>query len=358
MRSKAPEITISDTTYDEMRDRYHVGDENFALLRGDKQTVVERTRNGYVERAGVWNSDYVRELYVQSTIDLIDKLDGSDEPAPDVVFWMDKSARPVSWLVDAFWDEVAAEGAEKPKYEFLNFERADWFRIAGQDPDDYVAGKSGSFDANAVPEEYILRIRALYSDADITEDNWQEVLRDEDQLFAGKALKIIDEVMSESGATLTIAKGVLRRAFPHATISADHFWSTGRIATNTPGLTQMESGPIWYQTNTVSGRGVGDTDPKYYEMLYEQNPSLENFRKKLGACALSRPLEGTDTLTDQLKQDIAYLTYTIHDDEGKPHSVFRSSKTDKLEALSAAQSMTSRDAVAYRKRQRENRSVI
>lgn len=40
--------------------------------------------------------------------------------------WLDKSARPASWIVDASWDRIATEGSQRPRYEFVRIDRRDW----------------------------------------------------------------------------------------------------------------------------------------------------------------------------------------------------------------------------------------
>jgi hypothetical protein len=319
--NQRPKITPEElATLDERFGRDPDG--NYELLTGERQEVIGE----------VWDSRYVREKTIEFTSDIILALDGTDSErtkvigdaelarqAPDRVIWMDKSARPVSWLVDAFWDDFAADGAPKPPYSFLNFERAEWFAKIGKTEQDYKDGDRTKFNADLLDEDEILRIRALFTARNIHEGNWRDEMRDDESIFEGEHIMVIDEVQATGGATTDIALGVLKRAFPRATISARYFWKSGIVdsITASTGERQMKSSPVWYKTNELGGRGIGDTNEDHYRRQYETaasseiDPTLktELFRQYLGAAALSEPLRGFDPLTAKLQQDIAYLTY-------------------------------------------------
>ncbi|NCU37990.1 hypothetical protein EOL96_02955 [Candidatus Saccharibacteria bacterium] len=307
--------------YQGLRSRFTSEDSDYNLFTGDKQAVIGEK----------WDSDYVRERVVEWTNDLIMALDGRDserdrvvgskelaQSPPDHVVWMDKSARPVSWLVDAFWDQLAKDGANKPNDIYLNFERSEWFLRIGKTEQDYIDGDRTKFNADLLDEDEILRVRALFTQQSVDEDNWREEMRAEEDLFAGKHLMIVDEVQSTGGATLDISTGILKRAFPGATITTRYFWRGGLVGdiTINAGERQMKSAPIWYDTSTIRGRGIGDTNEAYFIDQHEQaaqgddmHEKARTFKQLLGAHVLSEPLSGFDMLTAQLQQDIAYLTY-------------------------------------------------
>lgn len=295
-------------------------EENYQILHGDVQAVRERS--------GVWDTDYVLSKYVSCTDAIVGALDGSiaerdlidpdnperSEQKPDTVIWLDKSARPVSWLTDAFWEQFAHPDEKMPDFEYLNIDRVDWFKKQGYRPDEAASRLTPQdFDIDKVPEEDIARIRAIFTIGEIDENNWQKHVWELPTRLDGKNILIVDEVKNKGG-TLYIAQQLLKRAFPDATVSGQYFWQSGRYALGgNPDEMQMESAPVWYDSKDTYGRGVGDISHRYYNNLPD---SPENFKKKLGWIALSAPhfnLETFEELEDvkakRLLQDIAYATY-------------------------------------------------
>lgn len=319
--TQKPETTT--TRYEDLKKRFSSPENDYNLLRGDQQAIREQVN--------VWDSDFVKEKYIQATDKMVGMLDGSidsrylydpEDPEkskqrPDVVVWLDKSARPVSWFVDAFWEQFAKPGAKKPDYDFLNIDRENWFVRQGHKRIDasYRLGPA-DFDIDAVSDEDIARIRAIFTEGEIDKGNWQSDVWNLPTRLDDKNILIIDEVKNKGG-TLAIAAKLLKRAIPTATVSGDYFWKSGNYALGgNADKIQMESAPVWYNADDSYGRGVGEISQAYHDNMYEKNPSAENFRRKLGWIALSAPhfnpidySEIPDHKADQLKQDIAYLTY-------------------------------------------------
>jgi hypothetical protein len=325
-------------TFEQIRHDHQANQGDFELLRSDRQKVRERLNQ--------WSQDFVLEQYVSETDQLVGILDGSisdhdaidiidpsiveDEPVnPDTVIWLDKSARPVSWFVDAFWDQFAKDGTKKPDYEFLNIDRVNWFVHMGYDesiakwrlgPDD--------FDITKVDPARIDGLRALFVEGDLSEDNWREEVWNLPTRLDGQSLLIVDEVKNKGG-TLSIASQVLKAAIPDAKVSATYFWHTGRYSIGKTSAEsvdqQMESVPVWYDNDSKMGRGIGEISLGYWNREYALEPTQANLKRKLAAFALSAPhhdkttfeLKG-DTRADMLHQDIAYLSYAVAD-----HDVIR-----------------------------------
>jgi len=323
----------SPRTYEQIRETHHAEEANFGLLRADNQKVRERTN--------AWSNDFVLEQYVSETDQLIGILDGSiteeraieikdpligeDEPInPDTVIWLDKSARPVSWFVDAFWDQFAKPGAKKPDDEFLNIDRINWFVHTGHD-ESVASWRLGpdDFDIEDVDPARIDGVRALFVEGDLSEDNWREEIWNMPTRLDGQSLLIIDEVMNRGG-TLAIAAQVLKKAIPEAKVSATYFWHTGRYSLNRNSAEsvdqQMESVPVWYDNHNKMGRGIGDISIAYWQHEYAKEPTQVNLKRKLASFALSAPHHdpstfelGGDKKADTLHQDIAYLTHAVAD---------------------------------------------
>ncbi len=322
-------------TYEQIREEHHADSANYELLRGDKQKIREHFK--------VWSDDFVLEQYVSETDQIIGILDGSisddraieikdpaigeDEPVkPDTVIWLDKSARPVSWFVDAFWEQFADKGVKKPDYEFLNIDRINWFIHTGHE--ESVAGwRLGpeDFEIEEVDQARIDGIRALFVDGELTEENWRDEIWNMPTRLDGKSILIIDEVMNRGG-TLSIAAQVLKKAIPDALVSATYFWHTGRYSINKTSSEsvdqQMESVPVWYDNQDIMGRGIGDISIAYWKHEYETEPTQANLKRKLASFALSAPHHNSSTYelkgdakADKLHQDIAYLSYAVANGE-------------------------------------------
>jgi hypothetical protein len=315
-------------TFKKLREQFHDDEGNYNLLRGDKQKV-----RGEMNR---WDTDYTLEQYAKATDRMIGLMDGSidtriiKDPVnperslqkPDGVIWLDKSARPVSWFADDLWEQFAEPGVEKPSYDFLNIDRVNWFTRQGHREQE-AATRLGpdDFDIEKVLEEDIARIRAYFVQGELTEAHWQEEVWQLPTRLDDKNILIIDEVKNRGG-TLAIAAQLIKRAIPEATISGDYFWPSNFYSIDKKSAErtsqQMESAPVWYDNDTTMGRGVGEISETYWTQKYQKDPSQENLRTYLAWPMLSAPHydritfdEVPDPKADQLRQDIAYLSYAV-----------------------------------------------
>lgn len=329
---KTPELNeaLSQTELSTLRQRFHDDEINYQRLNGNVQAVRGRSNT--------WDTDHTVERYVAATDHIIGLLDGSIESRaivdqlnpelsrekPDAVIWLDKSARPVSWFVDAFWDQFAKNDTARPTDEFLNIDRVNWFVKQGHLIID-AARRLGpkDFDLDKVPNEEIAGLRALFTIGDLSEENWKDEVWKLPTRLDGKNILVIDEVKNKGG-TLSIATQLIKRAIPESTISGDYFWKTANYSLARTSAEaedqQMESAPVWYDSENSYGRGIGEVSLDYWNHLYQTDPSQENFKKKLGSFALSAPHYNRetyetldDTLAKKLEQDIAYLSYAVAD---------------------------------------------
>lgn len=159
-----PNRQLSEDKYSCLRARFRADDANYNLLNSTHPVFGRR---------GVWDGDYARQQYLRSVDHLIGLLDGTiTKPdlatpgavhaKPDVVVWLDKSARPASWIVDAFWDQIATEGSQRPLYEFVRIDRRDWLIHMGYTDTQARNASTKKVDVQAVPNDLILRLRALF----------------------------------------------------------------------------------------------------------------------------------------------------------------------------------------------------
>lgn len=255
--------------------------EEFPVLARQTHKVL---RDGRIvnERINI-NENLVH--YIRDTALLISVIDGrlQDGEHYDHVIYLDKSARPVSWLVNLFWDDLAKKDAhglpvKRPKHSYINIDRAPWFRNVGISVDNDGRQKDNGElatyqdfvnNVHNLSKRHLAEIRALYIDGGIDEESMDWVMNRPTILDAKRAL-IVDEV-SRTGSTLDIAKHLFRLAIPAAReIDGAYFWHPSEPPIKVGEETALTSLPVWYDPGTLTGRGIGSPDPHYYRKLYER----------------------------------------------------------------------------------------
>jgi len=176
----------------------------------------------------ILRNPYERMHYVHLTDDLIERMDGSNEhyPKPDYVIFLDKSARPVNWMVQSLWDTLAAKDAdgntpERPQSLFVNIDAR---RRRGESENDMAD------------------LRALFT---VDEPRPGTETMDQETLLDGKNVLIVDEI-SVSGDTLSYADKLLRRAYPSANFGT-FAWMNG--SPKKVGGRETNN-PRWYERNS------------------------------------------------------------------------------------------------------------
>lgn len=273
--------------------RFHVNPEDFPIF--SKQA----------ERGPRWGEDSktlpldeTMGRFVQSTADTIAVLAGEDTktreklPAADHVIYLDKSARPVSWLVNTFWDSFTDK--KRPAHSYLAIDRMEWFARTDTPVDStgYIRDSDGTsrlatfndIDQDNISREDIARIRALYIPGGIEDEDVEKIMSTPTGL-EGKNITIIDEV-GRSGTTLETAKFLVSQAIPEAaSVNGYTFWNAGsQIGPN--GEAQMRGAPVWYDSGSRAGRGIGDVNEAFFEKRYERYPNNKTRAQKFGAIVL------------------------------------------------------------------------
>ena len=222
--------------------------------------------------------------YVKDTALLISAIDGRlNSGVPyDHVIYLDKSARPVSWLINLFWDDFAQKDqngipVKRPKHTYINIDRSPWFRNVGINVDDDGRQKDNGDLATYsdfvdhvrnLSQKHLAEIRALYIAGGIEEESVDWVMS-QPTFLDGKRVLIVDEV-SRTGSTLDIAKHLFRLAIPEtAAIDGTYFWRPTEPLLKMGEENVLTSLPVWYDPATLTGLGIGSTDPYYYRKLYE-----------------------------------------------------------------------------------------
>ena len=175
------------------------------------------------------SGEQLRARYVGYTKKLIDQITDFDA---DYVLYLDKSARPVSWMVNELWHDLAPD-KPRPATKYANIDRLDWREIVGSD-------EVGVVDVQEAGQEAIQSLRNIFSDPDSPGLG----------LFDGKRVMIVDEVKA-SGDTLRIAEEFIKAAFPSAEVKGAWWMISDRRLAN--GHKEV---PVWYNEDTPYGRGV------------------------------------------------------------------------------------------------------
>lgn len=269
-------------------------------------------------------------LMVGRTAEMVSVITGEDGGTPfDHVIYLDKSARPVSWLVDEFWDDFT--DSEQPSKSFLAIDRRVWLRKMGMNllTNEYVEESNGSTHVAGpsdvdeyfgnIDKETLARIRALYIEGGIETEDPEEIFNTP-TVLDGKNLLIVDEVQ-RSGSTLYIAKKLLKAAIPELKSVDGHvFWTdTTRFLDN--GEQQMGLTPVWYPEDHSdwTGRGVKDINPAYFENQFNNDPTPQNRAYKFGAIVLGEPLIHPEDEPGQPSWHLREEIHRMHEDYDAGH---------------------------------------
>ncbi len=274
-------------TEEELLTQYTHSAEEFPVLAEQTHKVL---RNGKIVNERININENIMH-YLQDTAQLISVIDGrlgSGVPY-DHVIYLDKSARPVSWLVNLFWNDFAEKDkagvpVKRPRHSYINIDRAPWFRYVGVNVDDDGRQKDNGELATYIDfrnniqnlsKRHLAEIRALYIPGGIEEESDDWVMRQPTVLDAKRVL-IVDEV-SRTGSTLDIAKHLFRLAIPDAAvIDGSYFWNPGESSLKIGEEFALTSLPVWYDPTTLTGRGIGAPDPYYYRKQYEKYLTQDN----------------------------------------------------------------------------------
>jgi hypothetical protein len=252
----------------------------------------------------VLSDPLLRMRYVQLTSELVDRAVA--ENIQTMVF-LDKSARPVYWLMRELWPLLAANhdvNADKveippmPDIKFVNIDRGVWIKKTGGVEDD--EGGRVEVSPQTVGRE-INNLRAAFiKDPKAVTDRVDEF--GHETFLDGQNIMIVDEV-KVSGNTLEIADQFFKKAFPTSNIISEH-WMHPQIKSDKRGNRFNADLPIWYSDVNALGRGIGDLSPA-------ASQQSKHVRIRRGSKFFSRPLDGQDDLSIQLRSEIRQLPREI-----------------------------------------------
>lgn len=293
-------------------------------LDKDADAFEYKLLRGHSKTDGTYKStEQLHMEYLQRTDELIRKMtDGfevtnpetgeSEMKTPDTVIFLDKSARPLAWLVNDLWDEFAADAdgniPEKPDFRFLNIDREQWKNTV--DPE----GK-GYMDISKIDNTVIRSLRSIFVDTKHKQAGLTEEIDSAPASLDGKTVMIVDEVLA-TGRTLDIAKKMVGRAFPTAAIGGVHWMSGVAQKGEARGNADL---PVWYDQNSEYGRGVGNRG----------DANSTNLTQRLGAEFLSRRFPTIDQKGRRLRKELHELA-TNPDVPVRP-SVYRDDYMERVE---------------------------
>lgn len=279
-----------------------------APVSPENEPFEYRLLTGHRRTDGSWKTDQQLHMeYIQLTDELVRQMtEGVEIPdletgrvtveKPDVVIWLDKSARPVSWLTKELWPKLAAdpetgEVAKMPEFKFVNIDREQW--VNELDPEG-----TGIMDIGRIDETIIRGLRSVFvPDAKLKREvGLTESIDSAPSLLDNKTIMIVDEVYG-TGRTLEYATAFFRKAFPTAKVGYAHWMRNVSFRDGAKGNADL---PVWYKADSQYGRGVGNRN----DSLSAKSQSIT---QKLGRSFLSTALRESDPQSEQLRKEIHEL---------------------------------------------------
>ena len=318
-------LNVSEKVIDKLR----VKEEDYPIF--SKQAGLKKNELTGKHESRTLNINETMSRMVGSTAAIVAALAGEDRNTPpaDTVIYLDKSARPVSWLVDGFWNDFTDK--KKPENAFLAIDRAEMFKMIGTKLNSHqeIETADGSLrpanvrdffiDFDRLPKarqtEILSQIRCVFIDGGIEEENPEKIM-DTPTKIDGKNIAVVDEV-SRSGATIGIATELIRRAIGgNVNVSGHVFWNDGFIKTD-DGNYQMGNTPVWYPAdpNDWRGRGIMDPSPSLREKEYRENPNPKTRAMKYSSAFLGVPLD--------YEKEEGHLSQKLRDEISKMHEDYR-----------------------------------
>ncbi len=231
-----------------------------------------------------------RYNYVKNTERLIANVISDKD---DYVVFLDKSARPVAWLMKSLWPILGVddkgEHVPMPAIKFANIDREQWQLIMGRSAD-----KDSGGGISAVPQSNIDDLHDTFTSAQIIPG-----VKPIDRA----RVRIVDEVMA-SGDTIRMAMGLFQRALPDADITSSYWMVPETKRTGRGGAVVNADLPVWYREDRVDGRLVGNRSSK----ASEKSPSSA---QRHGALFLSTRFNSVDQKGVQLKHEMQQLAEEV-----------------------------------------------
>jgi hypothetical protein len=212
----------------------------------------------------------MRAEYISYTDRLIHEM---AEQQTDVAIFLDKSARPVAWMVMELWDQLQPHlpnggRMPRPQIKFLNIDK-------DQRGDTIGTLETGGVYADRIPKEELDSLKNIFKPikyrpgAAPGEYVPIEYNDDDESMLTDKKVLIIDEV-KVTGTTLEMAEKWVKMVYPDAKEIIGRHWMDGKIRKDPKtGVSLNLALPIWYQ-KIEEGRLVANRDAGVSADSYSQ----------------------------------------------------------------------------------------
>src|SRR4051812_9696807 len=114
----------------------------------DRRVGDRREDSLYDPGYRILDTPELRVKYLHLTDEMINKI---AQQGTEAAVFLDKSARPVAWLMHNLWDQLAPRNDDgtippEPEIKFMNIDREQWGAVLGR-------SESGVIDISRVPAE-------------------------------------------------------------------------------------------------------------------------------------------------------------------------------------------------------------
>lgn len=278
-----------------------VPDERFEykLLKGHTRTDGSYKTDEALRTEYVRLTDNLIHTMVEG-VDVKNQKTGDVEKRPvDFVVWLDKSARPLSYLTRKLWPIMAMDShgriPDEPEHRFVNIDRNQWTSYI--DPEGV-----GRTNVDALDASIIRSLRSIFlKNPNDRREGLTERIDESPSQLDGKQVLIVDEVRS-TGRTLSYAQNLFARAFPSANLGTAYWMNEITVLRN--GATGNADLPVWYSDTTEYGRGVGNRN-------VDRSRKSPNSVQRMGAWFLSTAFVGTDPSSVQLRKELRQLARDV-----------------------------------------------
>lgn len=208
----------------------------------------------------------VLEDYLSQFDKMISVIQGRDVDAPpyDTVIFLDKSARPLSWMLSELWDDFAepietSEGdriiPKKPDQKYLNIDRLLWRK------DQEVENEF-----HDISPDDIHALRSIFQ------------FKQGNVLDGQRRILVVDEI-SESGDTQRIASKLIEAAFPDATVRSFAYMTPEIRLTKAGPSYEYPSFPAWYPPKDSRGHHAEDGRGVLDPLVWDADSSIDTPRR-------------------------------------------------------------------------------
>jgi hypothetical protein len=281
----------------------------------------------------ITSQEELLEKYIRLLNPLVEKMVDAD-----TVVFLDKSARPLYWMVKAMWPYLAPQKRDAdgkiitepmPQVRFANIDRLAWRR------DNKVEIEEGG--ARIIEPEDVAGLRAIYKDSK------------GGQTLDEQKILLVDE-QSETGDTLLVAKNLFGKAFPSARVEGfswiRHPWKLEKGQRSS----QVKEIPLWYppkdpETGLHKDTGRGVLSPVPYNPNNPEHGSPERFPAESYQFLSTGPRVLKNEFTDEEQMQLALLRNRLDQESDREEKAKIRSEIDRIRTVRDPESLKLREEI-------------